>query len=632
MSLLMIEGIHKEFADKVLFDDVTMTIHPGDRIGVIGVNGSGKSTFMKIIAGTETADRGTMQHPNDYRIRYLTQSVQFDEGQTILDALFTSDTPSVQALKQFERARQALEADPTSEQLLERFMKAQQAVDAADAWETEAKLKSILNRLGLPDVSVDVNALSGGQQKRVALAAALLDEADLLLLDEPTNELDADTIAWLETMLADYRGAILLITHDRYFLNRVTNHILEIADGTSYFYNGNYELFLEKRAERKARAQSMEQKRQNILRRELAWLRRGAKARTTKQKARIQRVEDLKHQESLAEEESLDVSVGSRRLGKKVIEVEDLSFGYDDSLLIQQFNWIFGRRERYGIVGPNGSGKSTLMNLLAKRLEPTNGAIVHGETVHLGYYGQQVEFEDESRRVIDEIERIAKVIYTPDGETITAGQMLERFLFSPDAQYKPIAKLSGGEKRRLVLLRILMDEPNVLFLDEPTNDLDTETLSVLEDYLESFPGTVIAVSHDRYFLDRVAGQLIAFEDGTIQVYHAEYSDYLAMRQEEVRQVKKEKEPKEKKERAKSEVVKFTFKEQKEWDTIEEDIAALEEQIEAQEATLATAGSDLGKVNELYATIAELKESLDAKMERWTYLSEIDEQIQAQKKG
>ncbi|MFC4684901.1 ABC-F family ATP-binding cassette domain-containing protein [Exiguobacterium sp. s149] len=630
MSLLTIEGIHKEFADKVLFDDVTMTIHPGNRIGVIGVNGSGKSTFLKIVAGVETADRGSMQHPNDYRIRYLTQTVDFDSGQTILDALFTSDTPSVQALKQYELARQALEANPTSEQWLERFMKAQQAVDAADAWETEAKLKSILNRLGLPDVTAEISSLSGGQQKRVALAAALLDEADLLLLDEPTNELDADTIAWLETVLADYRGAILLITHDRYFLNRVTNHILEIADGTSYFYDGNYELFLEKRAERKARSHSMEQKRQNILRRELAWLRRGAKARTTKQKARIQRVEELKHQETLAEDEALEVSVGSRRLGKKVIEVENLSFGYNDKLLIQDFTWLFGRRERYGIVGPNGSGKSTLMNLLAHRLQPTQGTVVHGETVHLGYYGQQVEFEDTSRRVIDEIERIAQVIYTPDGETITASQMLERFLFTPDAQYKPIAKLSGGEKRRLVLLRILMDEPNVLFLDEPTNDLDTETLSVLEDYLESFPGTVIAVSHDRYFLDRIAEQLIAFEDGTINVYHAEYSDYLATLQEQTKQQVK-KESKEKKERVKVDVVKFTFKEQKEWETIEEDIASLESEIEAAEARLAIAGSDLGKVNELYADIAALKEALDAKMERWEYLSEIDEQIQAQKK-
>ncbi|RHB48752.1 ABC-F family ATP-binding cassette domain-containing protein [Exiguobacterium sp. AM39-5BH] len=630
MSLLTIEGIHKEFADKVLFDDVTMTIHPGNRIGVIGVNGSGKSTFLKIVAGVETADRGSLQHPNDYRIRYLTQTVNFDSGQTILDALFTSDTPSVQALKQYELARQSLEANPTSEQSLERFMKAQQAVDAADAWETEAKLKSILNRLGLPDVTAEISSLSGGQQKRVALAAALLDEADLLLLDEPTNELDADTIAWLETVLADYRGAILLITHDRYFLNRVTNHILEIADGTSYFYDGNYELFLEKRAERKARSHSMEQKRQNILRRELAWLRRGAKARTTKQKARIQRVEELKHQETLAEDEALEVSVGSRRLGKKVIEVEHLSFGYDDNLLIQDFTWLFGRRERYGIVGPNGSGKTTLMNLLARRLQPTQGTIVHGETVHLGYYGQQVEFEDTSRRVIDEIERIAQVIYTPDDETITASQMLERFLFTPDAQYKPIAKLSGGEKRRLVLLRILMDEPNVLFLDEPTNDLDTETLSVLEDYLESFPGTVIAVSHDRYFLDRIAEQLIAFEEGTINVYHAEYSDYLATLQEQTKQQVKN-ESKEKKARVKVDVVKFTFKEQKEWETIEDDIASLEAKIEAAESRLATAGSDLGKVNELYADIAALKEALDVKMERWEYLSELDEQIQAQKK-
>lgn len=619
--LMKAENLKKEFADKIVFEDVTFSVSPGDRIGIIGVNGTGKSTLLHILAGKETADAGTMHHPNDYRIRLLSQTTDYPEDQTVMEVLLSGDTPTINALRHYETARLALEQDPTSETLLNRFITAQTEVDAAQAWDTESRLKMILNKLGILDLNALIGSLSGGQRKRVGLAEALLDEADLLLLDEPTNELDAETISWLETQIKEYRGAILLITHDRYFLNRVTNHMMEIANGTAYFYVGNYESFLEKRAERRERTASMEEKRQNILRRELAWLRRGAKARTTKQKARIQRVDALQDLSYEEEESTLEVQVGSTRLGKKVIEAHDVSHRFGERTLFESFNALIGRKERYGIVGRNGSGKSTLLSILAQRLEPTAGEIIHGETVKIGFYGQFAEFTHPERRVIDEVERIAKVITTLAGEEITASQMLEQFLFKPEAQYKQIGKLSGGEKRRLKLLTILMEEPNVLFLDEPTNDLDTETLSVLEDYLESFPGTVITVSHDRYFLDRVVDRLIAFEDGNVVFYYGQYTDYLEQmtapapsivveKTTEVATAPKIETPK-----------KLSYQEQQDWAIIEQQIEESEAELEQLEAELASAGSDLGKVNELYQAIEKTKATLDERMEYWTYLSE-----------
>jgi ATP-binding cassette subfamily F protein uup len=519
--LMKLEHLKKEFADKIVFEDVTFSVSPGDRIGIIGVNGNGKSTLLHILAGKETADAGTIHHPNEYRIRLLTQTTDYPEDRTVMEVLLSGDTPRINALCHYETARLALEQDSTSESLLNRFITAQTEVDAAQASDTGSSLKMILNKLGILDLNPLIGSLSGGQRKRVGLAEALFDEADLLLLDEPTNELGAETISWLETQIKEYRGAILLITQDRYFLNRVTNHIMEIANGTAYFNVGNYEPFLEKRAERRERTASMEEKRQNILRRVLAWLRRGAKARTTKQKARIQRVDDLQDLSYEEEEATLEVQVGSTRLGTKVIEAYDVSHRFGVRTLFESFDALIGRKERYGTVGRNGSEKSTLLSILAKRLETTTGEIIHDETVKIGFYGQFAEFTHPERRVIDEVERTAKVITTLAGEEITASQMLEQFLFKPVAQYTPIGKLSGGEKRRLKLLTILMEEPNVLFLDEPTNDLDTETLSVLEDYLESFPGTVITVSHERYFLDRVVDRLIAFEDGNIIFYYGQ---------------------------------------------------------------------------------------------------------------
>ncbi|MFZ0076545.1 MAG: ABC-F family ATP-binding cassette domain-containing protein [Exiguobacterium undae] len=619
--LLKVDQLKKEFADKIVFEDVTFSVSPGDRIGIIGVNGTGKSTLLHILAGQETADFGELHHPNDYRIRLLSQSTDYPEDQTVMQVLLSGNTPTINALRHYEIARLALEQDPANETLLTRFISAQTEIDAANAWDTESRLKMILNKLGITNLEATIGSLSGGQRKRVGLAEALLDEADLLLLDEPTNELDAETITWLESQIKEYRGAILLITHDRYFLNRVTNHMMEIANGTAYFYVGNYESFLEKRAERRERTASMEEKRQNILRRELAWLRRGAKARTTKQKARIQRVDALQELSYEEDEAALEVQVGSTRLGKKVIEAVAVHQQFGDRTLFSDFNWLFGRKERYGIVGRNGSGKSTLLSILAKRLEPTSGEIIHGETVKVGFYGQFAEFSHPERRVIEEVERIAQVITTLDGQEITASQMLEQFLFKPEAQYKPIGKLSGGEKRRLKLLTILMDEPNVLFLDEPTNDLDTETLSVLEDYLESFPGTVITVSHDRYFLDRVVDRLLAFENGEVVSYYGQYTDYLEQREPAPANapVTKEAVPVEK---TVVEVPKkLSYQEQLDWKTIEAQIEEAELHAESLEQQLASSGSDLGQVNDIYQQIEQAKAQIDQLMEYWTYLSE-----------
>ncbi|VWX33308.1 ABC-F family ATP-binding cassette domain-containing protein [Exiguobacterium oxidotolerans] len=629
--LLKVDQLKKEFADKIVFEDVTFSVTPGDRIGIIGVNGTGKSTLLHILAGQETADFGELHHPNDYRIRLLSQSTDYPEDQTVMEVLLSGNTPTINALRHYETARLALEQDPTNETLLKRFIDAQTEIDAANAWDTESRLKMILTRLGITDLEAKIGSLSGGQRKRVGLAEALLDEADLLLLDEPTNELDAETITWLESQIKEYRGAILLITHDRYFLNRVTNHMMEIANGTAHFYVGNYESFLEKRAERRERTASMEEKRQNILRRELAWLRRGAKARTTKQKARIQRVDALQELSYEEEEATLEVQVGSTRLGKKVIEATELGHTFGERTLFESFSWLFGRKERYGIVGRNGSGKSTLLSILAKQLEPTQGEVVHGETVKVGFYGQFAEFTHPERRVIDEVERIAQVITTLDGQEITASQMLEQFLFKPEAQYKPIGKLSGGEKRRLKLLTILMDEPNVLFLDEPTNDLDTETLSVLEDYLESFPGTVITVSHDRYFLDRVVDRLLAFENSTIVSYYGQYTDYLEQREDETPEATIVTEVKEVVAAPTDIPKKLSYQEQQDWTTIETQIEDAEAALEQLEQQLASAGSNIGQVNELYQKIEQGKAQLDQLMEYWSYLSEKIEAYESYKK-
>jgi len=490
MHILSVEHLSKSYGEKVLFDDISFHIAEQQRIGLIGVNGTGKSTLLKILAGQETADSGQIVHAKSFRVEYLPQHPVFVERSTVLEQVFYGDTPLIQLLRQYEQAVADLQTDPHDEKKQARLYSLQSRMDAADAWEASTQAKTILTKLGIHNFTQQVHELSGGQRKRVALARALIQPADLLILDEPTNHLDNETVEWLEDYLSRYKGALLFVTHDRYFLNRVTTRICELDRGKLYSYEGNYAVFLEKKAEREEREAAAESKRQNLLRRELAWLRRGAKARTTKQKARVQRVEELRDRKVDGPVQTIEMSLGASRLGKTVMEIQHISKGYGERKLIDDFSYIVQPGDRVGIIGSNGSGKSTLLNMLAGRIQPDAGTIVVGQTVKLAYYTQENVEMDEGMRVIEYVKEAAEVIRTSDGQTITASQMLERFLFPPHLQWTPISRLSGGEKRRLYLLRTLMGEPNVLFLDEPTNDLDIQTLSILEDYLEHFPGTV----------------------------------------------------------------------------------------------------------------------------------------------
>lgn len=511
MSMLQVEQLSKTYGDKVLFNDLSFTIREKERIGLIGVNGTGKSTLLKIIAGLESADKGEFIHANDFRIEYSPQQPDLDDNLTVIEQIYFGGSAIMEAMRQYEQSLLLFEKNPDSEVYQKQYTRAQQKMDQLDAWEANTLAKTILSKLGIHNYEASIKQLSGGQKKRIAIAKALIQPADLLLLDEPTNHLDHETIEWLEGYLAAYKGSILLITHDRYFLNRVTNQMYELDRGKLFKYEGNYAVFLEKKAERELQEIQSDHKRANILRKELAWLQRGAKARTTKQKARIQRVEALKEEESFVGRGEFDFSIGSKRLGKQVIEMQGVTKQFEEKVLVQSLDYLIVKGERLGIVGPNGTGKTTLLNMLAGRVSPDNGSITTGETVQIGYYTQEDTEIDGTIRVIDYIKQIAEVVYTVDGDVITAEQMLERFLFPRSSQYTYIRRLSGGERRRLYLLRVLMSEPNVLFLDEPTNDLDTETLSVLEDYLEQFPGVVLTVSHDRYFLDRVVDHLLVFE-------------------------------------------------------------------------------------------------------------------------
>lgn len=625
---MQVENLYKTYGEKVLFDHISFTIEEKQRIGLIGVNGTGKSTLLKVIAGLESADSGDITHSNSIRIEYLPQQPELTEGLSILEQIYFGDAPIMQVMREYELALSELEKDPENEAKLKHLMNMQQKMDHHDAWEANTVAKTVLTKLGITDFQKPVTYLSGGQKKRVAIAKALIQPADILILDEPTNHLDNETIEWLESFLAQYRGSIVLITHDRYFLNRVTNQIFELDQGQLYTYSGNYEVFLEKKAERELNAEQAEEKRQNLLRRELAWLRRGAKARTTKQKARIGRVEELQDQKGPAAKQDLDFAIGSSRLGKKVLELEHISKSYDGRQLIRDFSYLVNPGERLGIIGPNGTGKSTLLNIMAGRIKPDEGTVEVGTTVKIGFYTQEQEEMDENLRVVEYIKETAEVVYTIDNQVITAEQMLERFLFPRSAQWTYIRKLSGGERRRLYLLKVLMEEPNVLFLDEPTNDLDTQTLSVLEDYLDQFPGVVLTVSHDRYFLDRVVDHLIAFENsGRIDRFQGSYSEY--MEEKKLLEMLKEKETDaaEKTVYKKDKKKRLSYKEQQEWEQIEDKIAELEERNTQLEQEIAAAGSDIGKVTELYKEQEQVEKELEETMERWEELSLLVEEIE-----
>ncbi len=631
MSILSVENLTKAYGEKVLFDDISFTIADKQRIGLIGVNGTGKSTLLKIIVGIETAEKGKVTHANRFQIEYLPQHPMLDSELTVLDQIYYGENPLMKVLRDYEQAANELENDPndTGKQNELSFM--QQKMDRLNAWDASSVAKTILTRLGIENFSQPVKELSEGQKKRVAIAKALVQPADLLVLDEPTNHLDNEIIEWLERFLTQYQGSLLVITHDRYFLNRVTNRILELDQGKLYGYEGNYEAYLAGKAQREEQTITAEKKRQNLLRKELAWLRRGAKARSTKQKARVQQVHQLQEKEVDMYKEKLEFAIGSERLGKKVVELEGIAKEFGDKKLINDFSYQIGPSERLGIIGPNGAGKTTLLNIMAGFIEPDAGVVEVGQTVKVGYYTQDYVDMDLDLRVIEYIREGADNVKTADGQWVTAEQMLERFLFPRSQQWAYIQKLSGGERRRLYLLRILMEQPNVLFLDEPTNDLDTETLSVLEDYLEQFPGVVITVSHDRFFLDRVVDHLIAFENGgVISQFEGNYTEYLELRKQE-----KEEKLANKKDQKKSVPTylnkerprKLSYKEQREWDEIEDKIFSLEQRKNQLQADIFLAGSDYERAQELYKEQQQVDEELDQSMERWTELSLLIEEIE-----
>ena len=645
MNILTVEQVTKSYGDKILFQDASFGMEDQDKIGIIGVNGTGKSTFMRVIAGIEPPDAGKISMGNRIRVRYLAQNPEFDPDNTVLQQVFEGDLPEMKAVREYTETMELLELHPNREDLQQKLLKLNQTLDTLQAWQLESDAKTILSKLGIRNYDAKMGTLSGGQRKRVALAAALIQPSDLLILDEPTNHIDNESVAWLEQYLQKRRGALLMITHDRYFLDRVANVMLELDHGRLFRYEANYSRFLELKAEREEREAASEQKRQNLLRNELAWIRRGAKARTTKQKARIERFEKLKDQEMVHSSGELDVSVASTRLGRKILEIEGLRKKSDEKVLIQDLSYIAVPEDRIGIVGPNGSGKSTLLNLIAGRLQPDAGEVVLGPTVKLGYFTQEHQEMDGSQRVIEYIKDEAEVVRTADGSAITAAQMLERFLFPPALQWTPIAKLSGGEKRRLYLLRVLMSAPNVLLLDEPTNDLDIQTLSVLEQYLDEFPGVCIVVSHDRFFLDRTVDKIMAFEsNGQIRVHVGSYSEYAEWMQRHGGEAAGGKaEASSAKpasggsgsgsaQEAPRERLKFSYKEQREYEQIDGLIEAAENKLASIQSEMETAGSDAARLQELMKSQEETEGELEHLMERWTYLNELAEKIEQSKKS
>lgn len=637
MNLISAENISKSYSEKILLNNINLGINEGDKIGLIGINGTGKSTFLKVLAGIEVPDEGRIITGSSVKIEYLPQNPEFDGEATVLEQVFKGDNPVMKLIREYE---EAVKDSSTSN---ERLIKLNHSMDSMNAWSIESEAKAVLGKLGISDYDAKVRTLSGGQRKRIALASALISPCDLLILDEPTNHLDNETIDWLEQYLNKRRGALLMITHDRYFLDRVVNEIIELDSGSLYLYKGNYSDFLLKKIEREEIEATNEKKKESLFKKELAWIRKGAKARTTKQKARIDRFENLSESISNIKDEKMEISVGSTRLGKKVIELEHINKSFDDKKLIEDFSYIILRNDRVGIVGPNGGGKSTLINIISGKLKPDSGTVVVGETVKIGVYSQENYYMNDNLRVIEYIKEAAEYITNGEGYKITASQMLERFLFSPQMQWTPIAKLSGGEKRRLYLLRVLMEAPNVLLLDEPTNDLDIETLKILEDYIQNFEGAVLAVSHDRYFLDKLVDRIFVFEsDGKITQYTGNYSDYRETIEEinnseadKVRDnVSKKVSSVDKNETSqkKEKPLKFSFKEQKEFDEIDEAIAALEAKLEETETKIGSASSDYTLLQELLGKKEEIQKELEEKMDRWVYLNDLAERIEEAKKN
>ncbi|CUO58947.1 ABC-F family ATP-binding cassette domain-containing protein [Clostridium perfringens] len=641
MNLITLENISKSYSEKILANNVSLGINEGEKIGLIGVNGTGKSSFLKIVAGVEEPDEGTVIKGNRVRIEYLAQTPDYDDNATVLEQVFKGNSEEMRILREYEELLEKIYKGEVKENDSERLIRLQGKIDALNLWDMESEAKNVLTKLGITNFEEKVGNLSGGQKKRIMLAAALITPCELLILDEPTNHLDNETISWLEEYLNSRKGALLMITHDRYFLDRVTNRILELDRGRLFSYDGNYSVFLEKKMERIAIEKASEEKRQNLMRKELAWVRRGAKARTTKQKARLQRFDELVNQEGFIENENIEISVMGTRLGKKIIEIEHLNKSFGDKKIVDDFNYIVLRSDRIGIVGSNGIGKSTLMGMIEGKVAPDSGEIIKGETVKIACFSQEDTHMHPEMRAIDYIKEAGEYLQTATGERITASQMCEKFLFDGTLQWTMIGMLSGGERRRLHLLRVLMEAPNVLLLDEPTNDLDIETLNRLEDYLDDFGGVVITVSHDRYFLDRICNKIFSYEgNGKIDIYTGNYGDYLLSKEEEVvnnkeKEVavdKNKKEPSVDKNKNKGKVLKFSFKEQREFETIDEEIMTLEEKIEELDSLMAKHASEYGRLQELMEEKSKVEEGLAFKYERWEYLNELAAQIEENKKN
>ncbi|GAA0789645.1 ABC-F family ATP-binding cassette domain-containing protein [Hathewaya limosa] len=643
MNLISIENLSKSYSEKILLNKISFGINEGEKIGIIGVNGTGKSTLLKIIAGLEECDEGTIIKNNKVNIEYLPQTPEFDDNSTVLEQIFKGNSPVIVALKNYENIIEKLDKDPNDNKLSEKLISLSAKIDALDGWDLESRAKTILTKLGIKDFDKKVSTLSGGQKKRIALAQVLISPAELLILDEPTNHMDNESIAWLEEFLNSRKGSVLMITHDRYFLDRVSNRILEIDHGRLFSYEGNFSSFLEKKVEREELESAKEDKRQNLLRRELAWIRRGAKARSTKQKARIDRFQELSSEDPINKNDNLEISTAHSRLGNKIIILDKVNKNFNEKNIIKDFSYIMTKDDRIGIIGPNGIGKSTLMNLIANRLKPDSGEVVLGETVKLGYFSQSNYNMDENLRVIEYIKETAEFILTKEGDRISASQMLEKFLFPPEAQWTPIYKLSGGERRRLFLLKILMEAPNILLLDEPTNDLDIATLEILEDYIENFNGPIMTVSHDRYFLDKIANKIFSYEgNGQVLEHTGNYSDFIEYKRNlstECEQLEENKNQtvnnsnkkiddpikKEKK------LLKLSYKDQREYDEIESIIENIENTIVETEDEITKNASNYSKLQELLVKKESLEKKLEKKMERWEYLNELVEEINANKK-
>lgn len=627
MNILSLENVSKNYGIKPLFENVSIGLEDSDKIGIIGANGSGKTTLLKVMAGIEAPDTGKVTRSSGKTLAYLAQNPPIDEEATVLETIFAASSGVMKLIRDYETACHDLAVNGSNQKTLEKVSNLQHELEISGGWEIETNARNVLTRLGITDTSLKMRTLSGGQSKRVALAHELIFKPDILILDEPTNHLDADTIEFLEDYLKRYSGALLLVTHDRYFLDRVTNRVFEIDRGAVQSFAGNYAYYLEKKEEQETLRAGEEHKREQLIKKELAWLRTGAKARTRKSKHRINAAYELMAQPKEKAKTAIDIAVGSKRLGTKIIELANISKSYDRLKLIDDFSYLLKRDARIGIIGPNGSGKTTLLEIITGRIKPDAGEIEIGQTVHIGYYDQESRALNEQQRVIDYIKEVAEYVTTVDGVQITASQMLEKFLFPPAAQYSFIANLSGGERRRLYLLRILMAEPNVLLLDEPTNDLDIPTLIALEEYLDDFAGALIVVSHDRYFLDRTIESVFKFEgEGKVREFAGNYSAYLetveresAENKEAETSVKAATQTAAYHEKPKSN--KLSFKEKRELEALEAAIPETEKRLAEIERELNQFAADAFKVNDLYTEQQKLNARLEETLERWAELAE-----------